>query len=86
MAGPRPGNLAWHSTDQYSQRIAYTQGGLPEYIGECHPKNQHRTAVDIWRIKKITYDGSDNAIIINWANRSKDFRFSWDSRATYNYL
>jgi len=85
MAGPRSGDLAWHSTDQYAQRIAYTQGGLPEYIGEAHPKNQHRTNFTCWRINKITYDVNDNAISILWADRSKDFRFNWTLRADYNY-
>jgi len=80
-----PGNLAWLSTDQYAQRIAYTAGGLPEYIGECHPKNQHRTGADIWRIKKITYDVSDNAVSILWAERSKNFSFSWTAHAGYTY-
>lgn len=80
-----PGNLAWLSTDQYSQRISYTVGGLPEYIGECHPKNQHLTANSVWRIKKIVYDVNDNAVSINWADRSKNFNFQWTQRATYNY-
>lgn len=75
----------WVSTGQFSQRIAYTVGGLPEYIGECHPKNQHRTGFDVWRINKITYDVNNNAISILWANRSKSFTFSWDARADYTY-
>lgn len=84
MAGP--GNLAWLSTDQYAQRIAYVLGqDYEEYIGECHPKNQHRTTFDVWRIRKITYDGSWRVVSITWANRSKNFRFSWASRAIYNY-
>jgi len=85
MAGLFPGSLAWASTDQYAQRIEYDANNLPIYIGECHPKNQHRTGADVWRIKYITYDANMNALTITWANRSKDFRFSWDSRAIYNY-
>jgi hypothetical protein len=80
-----PGNLAWLSVDQFSQRISYTAGGLPEYIGECFPKNQHRTGEDVWRINKITYDGSDNALSILWAERTNKFQFSWDARAGYTY-
>ena len=42
--------MSWYyqSTDQYSQRIAYKAGtDFEEYIGETHPKDQHRTAVDL---------------------------------------
>ncbi len=80
-----PGNLAWLSTGQYSQRISYTAEGLPEYIGECHPTNKHRTGAAIWRIKKITYDGNQNTVSILWAERSKNFAFSWTGRAGYTY-
>jgi len=81
-----PGNLAWLSTDQYAQRILYKAGtDLEEYICECHPKNQHRTAADVWRIRKITYDANDRVVSITWANRSKEFAFSHDSAAIYNY-
>lgn len=81
-----PGNLAWLSTDQYSQRIALVAGETyEEYIGECHPKNQHLQANLVWRIRKIQYDVNWNVVSINWAERSKDFNFSWALRATYNY-
>jgi len=81
-----PGNLAWLSTDQYAQRIAYVEGeDYEEYIGECHPRNQHLQANLVWRIRKITYDGTNRVVSITWADRSKDFNFSWALRATYNY-
>ncbi len=81
-----PGNLAWLSTDQYSQRIYYVAGqDYEEYICECHPKNQHLQANTVWRIRRIQYDVTWRVVSINWANRSKDFNFSAALRATYNY-
>lgn len=83
---PRPGDLAWASTDQYAQRIAYVAGqDYEEYICECHPKNQHRTAAAVWRIRRIQYDGTWRVVSITWADRSKEFAFSCDDAATYNY-
>lgn len=81
-----PGNLAWLSTNQFSQRIYYVAGqDYEEYICETHPKNQHRTAALVWRIRRIQYDVNWRVVSINWANRSKDFTFSCDAAATYNY-
>jgi hypothetical protein len=83
---PRPGSLAWASTDQYAQRIAYVPNeDYEEYICETHPKNQHRTSADVWRIRRIQYDATWRVVSITWANRSKDFTFSCDAAATYNY-
>jgi len=82
---PRPGNLVLWSTDQYAQRIEYDANNLPIYIGECHPAQQHRVGADVWRIKHITYDANFNALTILWAERSKDFRFTWNARAGYTY-
>ncbi len=81
-----PGNLAWLSTDQYSQEIANVAGETyPEYIGECHPKNQHLPANSVWRIKKILYNLDWTVASVRWADRSKNFNFQWTQRATYNY-
>lgn len=80
--------MSWYfqSTDRYAQRIAYKAGtDLEEYIGETHPKNQHKIASAVWRITKITYDGSNRIISILWADRSEEFAFIWNQHATYNY-
>jgi len=81
-------SYAWYfqSTDQYSQRIAYKDAtDFEEYIGETHPKDQHKTASAIWRIKKIAYDGSNRIVSILWADRSEKFNFVWNLRGTYTY-
>ena len=38
---------------QLAQRMAYTAGGLPEYIGEA--KSGTATTAASWRIKKIIF-------------------------------
>ena len=45
----------------------------------------------VWQIAKLTYDGSDNIIKVEWPTNSADnrpsseFLFSWTDRATYTY-
>jgi len=66
----------------FKQRIAYTADGNPEYIGEAYPG--YATSVARWRIKKLTYDGS-NVTQIDWADGNDDFDNVWDDRASLSY-
>lgn len=38
-----------------------------------------------WRISKLTYDGSNRLITIQWASGSSAETFIWDNRASYVY-
>lgn len=69
-------------TDAYTQKIAYS-GGLAQYLGYAAPGSATSSAV--WAIKKITYDGSNNATDIQWAGGAASFVNIWDNRAGYSY-
>ena len=71
-------------TDSVSlkQRIAYTAGGLTEYVGEAAPGTA--TSAAGWRIKKLTYSGS-SVTQIDYADGNANFDNIWDNRATYTY-
>lgn len=74
------------STDQIVQRIAYDGTNRILYVGECLPRYQHRGSSTVWRIKQFTYDGVSTRITaVTWANRSSNYAFAWNLRATYTY-
>lgn len=58
------------------------------YKGLAKPGSS--TALAVWQIAKLTYDGSDNLLSITWPENangvpSSTYDFIWDDRATYNY-
>jgi len=71
-------------SDRYTSLIAYTAGGLVEYIGYALPG----TAITAlkWQIRKLTYSGN-NVISIQFADSTAKFDKRWDKRAdgTYTY-
>jgi len=67
---------------QYTQKIAYNASGMAEYIGEAKPGVA--AGVIGWRIKKLTYDGT-NVTDIQWADSTNEFVKIWNSRLTYTY-
>ena len=68
---------------EWKVRIEYDSNNNAIYVGETRPGISVSSAH--WRIKKITYDTSNNATQINWANSSNDFSFIWNDRSTYTY-
>ena len=68
---------------ELQQKIDYSGGSNPIYIGESIPGISPATAR--WRIKKLTYSGT-NPVIISWASGTKKFDKVWDSRTTYTYI
>ncbi len=61
-------------------------GTNPIYVGEAPPGTAVTDAG--WRIKKLTYDGSSNVTVVQWAiNKGvyADWNCVWNSRATYTY-
>lgn len=57
--------------------------GQPVYIGKAHPGTLASEAK--WQIRKITYDGSDHATDISFANGSVAYDKEWNARTTYDY-
>lgn len=68
---------------QYTQELEYDISNNPIFIGEAEPGTA--TNESGWRVRKITYDGSGNAIRVEWASSTDDFDKIWDQRATYVY-
>jgi hypothetical protein len=69
-------------SDTYVQRIDYTAGGLPLYIGFAVPGSASSAAV--WQIKKITYSGS-NITVVEFADGDTKFDNIWDNRTSLSY-
>lgn len=68
--------------EQFTQALAYTAGGLTEYVGEAFPGTAASSAG--WRIKKLTYSGT-NVTDVKWASGTSKFDKVWDDRASYVY-
>lgn len=67
---------------QYQTRFEYSSG-LVIYAGYAPP-----TAAEgdnAWLIKKFSYDSSENAVKVAFANDSNSFNLSWNNRALYSY-
>lgn len=67
---------------QYKQRLAYS-GTNVEHIGEALPGTSEATAS--WRIKRLTYDGSNNVIAIDWADGVATFSKVWNDGVGTDY-
>ncbi|MCK4528008.1 hypothetical protein KAW18_11620 [candidate division WOR-3 bacterium] len=63
--------------------IEYDTDDDPVYIGEAAPSTLK--SASLWRIKKITYDGSKNPTDIQYAYGTQTFTKVWDNRTTYSY-
>lgn len=69
-------------TNAFQKQIEWS-AGLPIYVGESLTgKLPNENA---WRIKKISYDVSNNPVNITWANNSNNFEFKWENRSTYTF-
>jgi hypothetical protein len=66
---------------QYKQRLAYS-GANVEYVGEALPGAD--IADPVWRIKKLTYSGS-NVIAIDWAEGDSTFTHIWSDGLGIDY-
>ncbi len=75
------GDILVGNQQQYTMVIEYS-GENPVYIGEA--KAGTLKAGIGWRVKKLTYDGS-NVTDVNYADDSINFDKIWDDRADYEY-
>jgi hypothetical protein len=69
-------------SDNKAQRIAYTSGGLPEYIGFARAGSTEGTAA--WQIKKIIYSGT-NIIQVLWCDGNAKYDNLWTGYAGFSY-
>jgi len=67
----------------YTVAVEYDLANNPIYVGEAQPGTIEDASG--WRIKKITYDASNNPTDIKWAGGTRDFNKVWDDRDTYIY-
>lgn len=63
--------------------IEYDTDDDPLYIGESAPSTLKSSP--LWRIKKITYDGSKNPTDIQFADGVQSFTKTWNDRTSYDY-
>lgn len=68
---------------QLDKRYSYS-GSNVEYIGEARPGTSPGSSA--WRIRKITYDGSNNPLLESWAGASDAFDKAWNVRGSYTYI
>ena len=71
------------STDDMMSLIDYDGGANPIYMGRAAPGTA--TSAAAWQIRKLTYDGSDNVIAIQFADGTNDYDQVWDNRAGLSY-
>ncbi|TET75149.1 MAG: hypothetical protein E3J56_00985 [Candidatus Aminicenantes bacterium] len=68
--------------EKYTQRMAYTTQGLPEYIGIAFPGAA--TSAAVWQIRKLVYTGT-NCTSVLWADGNNNFDGIWDNHASLSY-
>ena len=68
---------------ELQQKIDYSGGSNPIYVGEAIPGTSPATAR--WRIYLLTYTGT-NVVVKSWASGTDAFDKIWTSRATYTYI
>lgn len=72
-------------SEEFSTLIDYDTNNNPIYIGDTYPGRIDATNEKVWRIKKITYNTSNNPIKMSHANGTTLFEKIWDNRTTYSY-
>ena len=72
-------------TNHYITRVDYVGGTNPIYIGRA---STDTTVTDtaVWQVVKITWDGNNNPILIEFADGNEAFDNIWNDRATLNYI
>lgn len=73
-----------HLDAGYTQAIAYDTNGNAIYQGWAVPSTADKTAA-VWRICRLTVDGSGRTTDIEWANGFESFVNIWNNRAALTY-
>ena len=70
------------AVEHYTQRMAYTGQGLPEYIGLAIPSSANSDSV--WQIRKLVYTGT-NVTSVLWCDGNNNFDNTWDNYDSHSY-
>lgn len=68
--------------EKYTQRMAYTAQGLPEYIGIALPGAATDAAV--WQIRKLVYTGTSVTSVL-WCDGNNNFDNTWENYDSHAY-
>ena len=68
---------------EFTTAIEYNTDGTEKYVGESTPGTSQTS--NGWRIRLLTYDGSQRVIKVEWASGSNELDKIWSSRGTYVY-
>lgn len=71
------------ANENLTSAMAYDVNGNLIYLGTAEPGAA--TSDSAWRIKKMTYNASNQITNVQWPSASTLFSFVWDNRATYTY-
>lgn len=71
------------SIPEFTGRAAYDANSNLQYYGEAMPGSA--TSAAVWRIKKLTYDSSNNLLSILWADGDDQMDNIWDNYASLTY-
>ena len=69
----------------YTQKMEYDVNWNLIYFWEAFPWNSSNTDKAVWRIRKMTYDVSNNLTDVEWAWGTDDFNKIYDNRTTLTY-
>ena len=71
----------------YTQAMDYDASGNCTYIGTANSANSGgpSQSAAVWSIRKITYNASNQATLIQWAGGSTSETNVWNNRASLSY-
>lgn len=69
--------------ENLQQIFEYDVNGNMIYQGWSQPGQA--TSAQTWRLRKLTYNGSNQLTNIQWPSGSPAFNFIWASRTSYTY-
>src|SRR4051812_10907076 len=81
-AGGQASLKRW-ATGTLTRRFDYDGANNLVYYGEA--ANGAATSVNVWRVRKLSYDGSNNVTAIQWSGGTDGFNQVWDDRASLSY-
>jgi hypothetical protein len=66
----------------YSQQVDFVGDDL---IYKAWAATGSATTANVWRIQRITFVGTDDDVVIEWADGDGNFDNIWDDRASLTY-
>ena len=95
MAGPGEVDTNAGRVDLRGRRLArlgeqttlldYVGGSNPIYVGHADAGSSGKQSDLIWQICKLTYDGNNNVLAVEWAGGTLAYAWKWVDRASFAY-